>query len=342
MRDRAHRPVPVRPFHAHRRRCGSHACSGAICALPAAARAQKRGRDRQSSPARTSPISIGAPAAAAVAADGQANAAAQQLLRLLDTAAFDGLDRDRYMTRALVAGARRCVARRTARGAAGRAAAERGVRRLCPRPAHRAGRRDGVRRRSLRPSPPSPRSLLDQAAAAPSLTDYVADMRLDEPALRAAAPRACERQLRRRASAGCCRSTSSGRGRCPPAPAASSWSTPPRRSCSCTRTGGRWIRCGWCRQAQACDADDGGADPLRQPQPLLERAARPRRRADRAGRAQGGPPLPRRQRLPGAVELGGRRRRSSTRRPSTGRRSPTAASKCGCASCPAPAMRWGR
>ena len=69
----------------------------------------------------------------------------------------------------------------------------------------------------------------------------------------------------------------------------------------------------------------------RQPQPLLERAARPRRRADRAVRGQGRPLLPRQAPLRSAVRL---ERRCDADRPgerSTGRRSPTAARSAGAA-----------
>ena len=65
------------------------------------------------------------------------------------------------------------------------------------------------------------------------------------------------------------------------------------------------------RQAQISNADDGGLCPLREPQSLLVRAARPRRGADRSERAQAGRELPR------SAWLSGRRRTSSTIRRSS-------------------------
>jgi murein L,D-transpeptidase YcbB/YkuD len=111
---------------------------------------------------------------------GQLTPAGQHLLRLFDTARFDFLDRNRYLTRPLMAtlgaAARDPRAARRAEELLSQAfvAYARDVR-MAPD----AGM--AFVDAALRPTPPATGSLLAEAAAAPSLADYVDNMRWMNP-----------------------------------------------------------------------------------------------------------------------------------------------------------------
>lgn len=112
---------------------------------------------------------------------GQPSPAAHQLLRLLDTASVDRLDRNKYMTsaltRALGAASRgnsRAVRKAEEMLSQAFVAYARDLRAAPPAGMHFVDA-------SLRPTPPSPRTLLEQAAAAPSLAAHVQNMRWMSP-----------------------------------------------------------------------------------------------------------------------------------------------------------------
>ncbi len=97
----------------------------------------------------------------------------------------------------------------------------------------------------LKPQPPSPRSVLEAAATAPSLADYVEQMRWMNPIYaqlrQAIASRMyLSQQQRQRAGS----QSRAQRGRCPRAATAMSSSIRPRSAFTCTRTGKWSTRCG--------------------------------------------------------------------------------------------------
>ena len=99
----------------------------------------------------------------------------------------------------------------------------------------------------LRPAPPAPRSLLGEAAAAPSLRRLCRRHGLDAPdSTRELRQAMFDCQSYDASQRGAARCQSRARARAARrAWRASCWSTPRRSGCTCTRTGGSWMRCGW-------------------------------------------------------------------------------------------------
>ena len=163
-------------------------------------------------------------------------AAAQQLVQLLATAQADGLNPKRYNVKGL--------SRAVAAAQSGNPGAVQQASAMMNSALYayaRDTRRDpniGIIYidKELRPSAPSERELLSQAAAAPSLSDYVAKMGWMNPIYGQLRAAIAARMYRTDASGGCSWSISSGLGHSRQARAATLWSIRPRRGCTCMRT----------------------------------------------------------------------------------------------------------
>ena len=136
----------------------------------------------------------------------RAGAAAQQLIQLLATAQADHLNPRRYNVRALERARSRTRERQSGGDPARRSDAERGVRHLCPRPEARSRRRaSSMSIQELRPTPPSASELLNAAAHAPSLSDYVQQMGWMNPIYAKLRQAIASRLYANAANTGCCR-----------------------------------------------------------------------------------------------------------------------------------------
>ena len=181
MREGRTGSVPVRPFSTLIGAAAAFMLAAAPLALPAAASAQSAAATAVVAGQSVGDFYSAREQRPLWLQNGQPNAAALQLLRLLDTAAHDRLERNRYMSRALVR-ALGDLSRGDARAArrAEQLLSEAFVAYARDLRTAPAGGMEYIDY-SLRPSPPSPRSLLDQAAAAPSLFEYVANLRWMNP-----------------------------------------------------------------------------------------------------------------------------------------------------------------
>ena len=275
----------------------------------------------------------------------RSGAAAQQLVQLLATAQADNLNPRRYNVRPI----QRAVqdAHRGGPGAIQRAEAMLSAAFVAYARDQRHDPRIGIVYvdPELKPTSPSARALLNDAAHASSLSEYVTQLEWMNPIYaqlrQAIASRLYRSEAERRLLI-----ANLERARALPAgnqPLRRS-STRPRRGFTCTRTGMWWIRCASSPAAGSDrpDADDECVHPLRRAQSLLELAARHHGAEACADHSQG------RTRI--LHEEGLRRRRPvrrptpaySTRCQSTGMRSLPAGCRSICASGQDRRIRWAR